>query len=168
MSDASEIGDNTNTGALTRHVIEQTKARLTELGTRYQEALDTLRKIEIDIDNTLPEYVATTGRDPEEYYRWKRRAKLARYHKLKAIDKLHEQIIATRADLSKQRMLLVSEESGYRGENAIGLLGALYHLTMQTLEHTGHKLDPNEIGLLMLVRARLGYKLPGEGPGEEP
>lgn len=132
-------------------VLTQRANSLTDAEARLTEDI---RHIDIDLSNTIDEFVATTGRSPSDFYHWRRKAKWARAHKLKAIGETKEKLIQTKQALTNAHLALYAEESGYRGSDPELLLRALYHFTMDILDSTGHSPDKHALGLIATVRER--------------
>jgi hypothetical protein len=128
--------------------------KLVEIDADEEALTDGLRKIDIDLSNTLSEFVETTGKDAREFYPWRKRAKWARYHKQRAIEKKKEERAQAHAMLTDTQMLLYAQESGYRGESNEMLLRAAYHLLMEILAHSQYRLDSHQLGLVAAMRDR--------------
>lgn len=139
-----------------RAQIADLEKRATEVAVDEELLRDALRQIEMDLDNTLDEYVSTTGRPAASYHKWRRSAKWAKYHKVKELDRKAAEVRALHTELMNTRMMLYAEESRYRGADDAQLLRAMYHLTMEILDHTTFKLDEHQLGLVAAVRMKEG------------
>lgn len=137
-----------------RTMVESLSNKLAEIDSDEEALLDGLRKIDIDLSNTLSEFVETTGKDAREFYPWRKRAKWARYHKQRAIEKKREERVQVHGMLTDAQMMLYAQESGYRGENDNGLLRAAYHLLMEILSHSQYRVDGHQLGLIAAIRDR--------------
>lgn len=124
------------------------------------DIMEAVRHIEADLGNTLQEFVATSGREPSEYYPWRRAAKQARLRKLQAVRGLDKRVVKAKEAHTRLQMALLSAESGYRGEEPQDLLRATYHFLMDLLSRVEVDLDDSERGLLMTVRLQCGYDVP--------
>lgn len=140
--------------AYLRALTEALSAKLTEINEDEDVLVDSLRKIDIDLSNTLSEFVETTGRDARDFYPWRKKAKWARYHKQRSIEKKQEERARVQSQLTDAQMLLYAQESGYRGENNEMLLRAAYHLLMEILAYSQYRLDEHQLGLIAAVRDR--------------
>lgn len=137
-----------------RGMVENLSGKLAEIDSDEEALVDGLRKIDIDLSNTLSEFVETTGKDAREFYPWRKRAKWARYHKQRAIEKKKEERTQVHGMLTDTQMLLYAQESGYRGESNEMLLRAAYHLLMEILSHSQYRLDEHQLGLIAAIRDR--------------
>lgn len=126
--------------------------RVSELSEKQDLLVDSLRHIELDLSNTLDEFTHTTGRPPEEFYVWRRKAKWARYYKQREIEAVREQLNASQSRLTNEQMRLIALEAGYDGDNPRLLLRAMYHLTMSLLSETGYQVDEHQMGVIAAVR----------------
>lgn len=138
---------------LTRQIHGLTE-KANSLSDQEARLTEDIRHIDIDLSNTIDEFVATTGRAASEFYSWRRKAKWARAHKLKAIGEVQAEMVATKQALTNAKLALYAEESGYRGSDPELLLRALYHFTMDILDSTGHAPDQHALGLIATVRER--------------
>ena len=134
--------------------IEQLSERATALSDEHARAADNIHHIDIDLSNTIDEFVATTGRPASEFYGWRRKAKWARAHKLRLMGETQEKLIATKRALTNAQLALYAEESGYRGSDPELLLRALYHFVMDVMDSTGHQPDEQALGLIATVREK--------------
>lgn len=125
-----------------------------------EDIMDSVQHIDSDLNNTLQEFVATSGREPSEYYPWRRAAKSARLRKLQAVRSIDRQVRKAKEAHTRLQMALLSAESGYSGEDPVGLLRATYHFLMDLLTRVEVELDESERGLLMTVRMQCGYDVP--------
>lgn len=132
--------------------ISRIEAHLSELEANEGMLVDAIRHIDIDLDNTIDGFTATTGRPADEFFEWRKKAQWARYYKQKALSSTREQQQALRYRLTNEQMRLLALEAGYVGTDADRLLRALYHLTMDLLGHTGYQLDEHQVGLIAAVR----------------
>ena len=114
--------------------------------------VESLRKIDMDLSNTQEEFVYTTGRDTMQYHPWKKRAKWARYHKNRAIEKKGEEVSLLRQRLTDTKMLLIAVESSYLDGGPEEMCRAAYHLLMEVLAATGYQLGAHQIGLVASLR----------------
>lgn len=137
-------------------------AILADLWAEEQLLVEALEGIHVDLDNDAEAFTVTTGRSKEEFYKWRRRAKQAYLHKERRLNKVRELKRNAESERARVQMLLLSEKAGYRGEDPVRLLDALYLLSMDIVERTGVRLDEHETGLLMAVRLQCGYGAPGE------
>jgi hypothetical protein len=137
-----------------RSMVDGLSKKLVEIDGDEEALVDGLRKIDIDLSNTLSEFVATTGKEAREFYPWRKRAKWARYHKQRAIEKKKEERLQVHSMLTDTQMLLYAQESGYRGESNEMLLRAAYHLLMEILSHSQYRMDPHQLGLVAAIRDR--------------
>lgn len=119
-----------------------------------EAALEAVERIDLDLSNTLEEYVDTTGRPANSYYSWRHGAKSARFHKMREVRVATEKGARAKTRLTNAQMLLHATESGYRGSDPEALLRALYHLLMEVLEGADVTLDSQQIGLIAAVRER--------------
>lgn len=142
--------------------LRRVDAVLADYADEERQLREAIENIELDLGNSAEEFEATTGKTREEFYLWRRKAKAASLHKQRRLRRLNE----LRADAEVQRarivMLQLAERSGYRGQDPLKLLDALYLLTMDLLERPTPELDEQETGLLMTVRMLCGYGVPGE------
>lgn len=135
-------------------IISALEAEVNSSEAGVEACREAVERIDLDLSNTLDEFIASTGRPAEDYYSWRRKAKSARFHKLKEQRALREKASRAKTRLTNAQMLLHATESGYRGSDPEGLLRALYHLVMDVLERTAVSLDKQQIGLLAAVRDR--------------
>lgn len=149
--------------------LEQARAELAavmdvleDLHDRRDDIRDSIDKVNLDLSNSLNEFVATTGRPPDDYYPWRKRAKYAVLHKQRALRGVNEEIAKAKMDVRRLQMLLLSYESNYRGADPLELLRATYHLLLGIVEETGVSLDASQVGLISTVRLQCGYDAPGE------
>lgn len=142
--------------------LDHIDSRLSDLAEVEAGLLDSLKHIGIDMDNTLAEFIGTTGRDPSEYHPWRRKAKLARYHKDKALSRVRSERMELMAARTRVQMLLLASESGYRGEDSLGLLKATFLLLMSVLDQTKFVIEPEDAGLISAVQLHCGYGVPGD------
>lgn len=120
------------------------------------EALEeSVRHIDIDLSNTVAEYVSSTGKQPHEFYRWRRKAKWARYHKEGATQKRRNELRQAQMKLQQAYMMLYAVESGYQGQDTMDLLRAAYHLIMDIAPRAdGYEWDESTLGLLQAIKAK--------------
>jgi len=126
--------------------------RLHTLTEDMEALVDGMRHIDIDLSNTLDEFVATTGRAAEDFYRWRRKAKWARYYKERGLEAKKDEVFAVKQSLTNAQMQVLALEAGYVGEDAHLLLRAMYHLVMDVLGRSRVPLDPHQVGLIAAVR----------------
>ena len=115
--------------------------------------VESLRKIDMDLSNTQEEFAYTTGRDPSQYHPWKKKAKWARYHKNRAVEKKREEITDLNRRLMDAKMLVLAVESRYLEGDPISLIRASYHLLMDVLTATEYQPSQHQLGLLAALRA---------------
>ncbi len=121
--------------------------------------------IDIDLSNTVAEFVESTGRQSYEFYKWRRKAKWARHHKIKAITVAQERVRAYEEKVRQTQLLLHAVESGYRGQDPHQLLSATYHLLMEVLSRSDYTVDAHQMGLIAAIRLSLGIdKEDGQAP----
>lgn len=123
--------------------------------------IDSIETIQGDLKNSLAEFTAATGRPGSDYYPWRKRAKNALKNRMKALNATNALVASLTEERYRVNMLILSYESGYRGEESLGLLRALYHFTMYVLEETGFMPDEETTGLLSTVQLHCGYAVPG-------
>lgn len=143
-----------------RSMVTALENKLAEVVSDEEALVDGLRKIDIDLSNTLSEFVETTKRDAKEFYPWRKKAKWARYHKQRGIEKKQEERARVQASLTDAQMLLYAQESGYRGEDDRMLLRSVYHLLMEILSHSQYVLDKHQLGLVAAIRDRSDHTTP--------
>lgn len=128
--------------------------RLANLTDDESGLVDSVRHINIDLSNTLDEFVATTGRPAADFYTWRRKAKWAHYYKERELESKREEILIAKQKLTNAQMEKLAIEAGYRGDDPESLLRAMYHLMMEVIGRASMTLDPHQIGLLAEVRRR--------------
>lgn len=127
----------------------------------HQLALAAVEVIQEDLKNSLEEFVKSTGRPAEDYYPWRKRAKEALRNRKKTLARTKAAVDSLVEERYRVNMLILSYESGYRGEESLGLLRALYHFTMHVMAETGFIPDTETTGLLSTVQLHCGYAVPG-------
>ena len=142
--------------------LRRVDAVLADLADEERQLREAVENIELDLGNSAEEFEATTGKTREEFYLWRRKAKAASLHKQRRLRRVNELQADARVQRDRLSMLQVAERSGYRGQDPLRLLDALYLLTMDLLERPTPELDEQETGLLMTVRMLCGYGVPGE------
>lgn len=142
--------------------LERVDAILADLADEEKQVAEAIENIELDLANSAEAFVATTGKSKEEFYVWRKRASAARLFKQRRLNKVRELRRDAEADRARVQMLLLADKTGYRGQDPLKLLDALYLLTMEVLDRSGVQLDEHETGLLMAVRLQCGYGAPGE------
>jgi hypothetical protein len=121
---------------------------------------ESLGKIDMDLANTQEEFVYTTGRDAVQYHPWRKKAKWARYHKNRAIEKKAEEVELLTQRLTDAKMLLLAAESSYLDGDAEGMCRAAYHLLMEILSDTGYTLSRHQLGLVAALRTLASHVTP--------
>lgn len=134
--------------------IEFFEKRLATLAEDEAGLVDSLRHIDIDLSNTLDEFVDTTGRPAADFYTWRRKAKWARFYKERELESKREEMLLAKQKLTNAQMEKLAIEAGYRGDDPESLLRAMYHLMMDVVGRAKVTLDPHQIGLLAEVRRR--------------
>lgn len=142
--------------------LKRVESVLADLADEERQLIEAIENIKLDLGNDAEEFMATTGKPKEEFYKWRRRAKGASLHRERRLRKVRELAADARVQHSRLTMLKLAEKAGYRGEDPLRLLDALYLLTMDLLERPTPELDEHETGLLMAVRLQCGYGVPGE------
>lgn len=150
MADVRELRE--ELGVVTADINELLEKRE---GLRYA-----LEGIDLDLDNSLQEFVATTRRDPGDYYPWRSKAKKARRAKAQQLKKLEHRLSEAKLRETRLQLLIYSYESDYRGQDPNELLRATYHLLMHVIEEAGLTLDESQMGLLATIRLQSGYGVP--------
>jgi len=143
-----------------RSELRATEREINRMLEMRADIMEAVRHIEADLGNTLQEFVATSGREPGEFYPWRRAAKQARLRKLSTVRSIDRQVTKAKEAHTRLQMALLSAESGYRGEDPQDLLRATYHFLMDLLSRVEADLDDSERGLLMTVRLQCGYDVP--------
>jgi hypothetical protein len=139
-----------------RSAISELDRDIERLVADEQAIEDGIRHIDIDLSNTIAEYVETSGKQPHEYYRWRRKAKWARYHKVNALHKKRAESKELQWQRTQLALRLLALESGYRGQDTGELLRASYHLLMEVLTMSDLTLDSSQLGLIAAVRENIG------------
>jgi hypothetical protein len=121
---------------------------------------ESLGKIDMDLANTQEEFVYTTGRDASQYHPWRKKAKWARYHKNRAIEKKAEEVASLSRRLMDAKMLLLAAESSYLDGDIEGMCRAAYHLLMEVLAETGYTLSRHQLGLVAALRTLASHATP--------
>lgn len=137
-----------------RHAVRQIEAEVNMLVEDEMALTESVRHIDIDLSNSLAEYVATTGRPAAGFYKWRKGAKWARYHKVRSLERKQDEVRGAKQRLADAQMLLYAHESGYRGQDEVELLRALYHLVMEVLQYSQYRVDEHQLGLIAAVRDR--------------
>lgn len=117
-----------------------------------------IQKVQGDLQNSLEEFVATSGRHSDEYHPWRRRATVAMLHMMEDLQKTAEEAEQARTELLNAQMELYAQESGYDGEDELGLLRALYYLVMGHVAEKNISLDDKQVGLITSIRLKLDIK----------
>ena len=132
--------------------IEARIARTLEDESAIEEGV---QHIDIDLSNTVAEFVETTGKQPSAYYRWRRSAKWARYRKMQALERKRQDVRALEYLRTQLSMRLYAVESGYRGADPEELLRAAYHLLMDVLARADAPLTSDQFGLVAAIREKV-------------
>lgn len=142
--------------------LQRVETELAELAAEEQQVTEAIENIDLDLDNDLDAFMATTGRPRDDFYRWRKRARQAQLFKQRRLTRI--QALKRDAEVKRSRlsMLILADRAGYRGNDPLKLLDALLMLTMSLIERTGVELDEQETGLLMVVHMQCGYRAPGE------
>lgn len=119
---------------------------------------DGVRHIDVDLSNTCAEFVASTKRQPHDYYSWRRKAKWAKMHKLKALERKRREAKALEQERTQLSLHLYAVESGYRGQNPTELLRASYYLLMEVVEQASPRLDSSQVGLIAAVKELIDHE----------
>ncbi|MBA2671991.1 MAG: hypothetical protein H0U67_16605 [Gemmatimonadetes bacterium] len=144
-----------------RSRLDALEQRAKELATEGRQIEEGIQQIDIDLSNTLAEFVEDTGRQPYEFYKWRRKAKWARAHKINNLQRLNDRARALDGEQTETAMLLYALESGYRGQNPEQLLTAAYYLVMDVIGECGYQPDENQLGLVFAIKERVGAHAPG-------
>lgn len=143
-----------------RKELDVVVAEINELLEKREGLRYALEGIDQDLDNSLQEFVATTRRDPGDYYPWRTRAKKARRAKGQQLKKLDNRLSEAKLRETRLQLLIYSYESNYRGQDPNELLRATYHLLMHVIEEAALVLDENQMGLIATLRLQSGYGVP--------
>jgi hypothetical protein len=143
-----------------RRELDRVVADINELLQRREGLRHAVESIDLDLDNSLQEFVATTGRDPGDYYPWRSRAKKARRAKGHALKQTEQRLMQAKVEESRLQLLIYSYESNYRGSDPNELLRAAYHLLMHVIDQAEVTLDESQMGLVATLRLQAGYDAP--------
>lgn len=131
-----------------RAEIERTEEQIGKLSESIDMTQEGIDHIDIDLSNTVAEYVAETGKQPHDYYRWRTRAKWARHHKATAIRQDTAKVRALESHKTNLYLQLHAVQSGYRGQHPKLLAIAAYYLLMEVMTTCEYRPDASQMGLI--------------------
>ncbi len=139
-----------------RERLDTTIENHTYLEDDLQMTEESIEFIEGDLKATPEEFVATTGKEREEFFQWQRKAKGALHHKKEHARNLKRQLADVKLERSRLEMLLRAEESDYRGDDPLRLLLAMDRMLREVMEEVGYEPSEEQDTLLAVVKAELG------------
>ncbi len=133
--------------------IGKVESQIADLSTSIDMTQESIDHIDTDLSNTVAEYVAETGKQAHEYYRWRTRAKWARHHKMSAIKQDTAKIRSLESHRTNLYLQLHALQSGYRGQDPMMLAVAAYYLLMEVMVMTNYQPDESQMGLIAQLKS---------------
>lgn len=149
----------TAVGAL-REQLDHELRQLTLLEGQLAELTVKRNRIRDDLLGGYAQYRDSVGGSRAEYADWRRRATRVQAATDKKLARLTEKRSAARRSINRLNMLILAHESGYRGEDTLGLLKATYLLLQKVLEQSEAVLLPDDWALISTVQLHCGYAIP--------
>lgn len=109
-----------------------------------------------DLEEDPRAFIKMMGRTPQEYAEWRRRAKAALNFKRRESHGLRNRMKDLRAEQQRLEGVIAAEESGYRGDDPLLLLGAMTRILGRACRETGYRLSREEEGVMNAAKATLG------------